>query len=329
MPGAVYNYSGTELAILHEQSSNLVGHTLRNQSRTPPLVEPRFILPVDRDDYRIRDSLFGWKLEPNCDTYIYRKSGFVLLGPVELDLHCIPPTSRLTPAYSKASKGDVEPVAIDEDKTWGSDIPEMGQFDGYREIEWENYFKLFESKTAKFIRTGLEITVRIQLTISSGVSSADVANVHTQILAGIDKWNTLPPVVDPPHRMKFHIELVDEQPDYNIEIKMRPTPKSPNNTKEWWHDIKFNSVAHEFGHLLGLYDEYYVYRRNDHPLLKTNAQKRAAEKQDYPNRSDARQGTCSKPANLMENNHSSPLVIDDSLILSVYTEKNQQKMCFR
>lgn len=339
--GRVFNYSEDRLVVYHLGASGLVGNVLGDGEMTPDGVVADSVIHVDFEDHAIRCHQYGWKVEPSFQTYVYRNSGPFLFGPVEHDLHCIPSDlARLEPGYSKISRQDRQGISINLSAGWGIAAPPRGSLDGFNELEWRNLFRLFESKKASFIRSGLHLTVRIQLLPFEGIKDEEKTHVRTSLKDGLaNYWNRAVNPSGTSSPLRFHAELVEEFADAKIQIRRKQsgsTQNEPNNKDEWWTDIGPQSAAHEYGHLFGLIDEYYIYERKaDHNKdVKTPAQMRDAEKRDYPGRNKKRAGAgecpSGHPRNLMEDPFSSaPNPVDQKLIDSVYTANNVQAPCFR
>ena len=335
--GRVLNYSGDSLVVFHSTEGSLKGNVLEDGRISPDGIEPAIIVHRESADHAIRDYQNGWKLEPACRTHVYRRSGaIVLFGPVEHDLHCIPEdVARLEPAYSKAEIGDTKGVAIDTSASWGDVAPAMGPLDGYNEIPWKNFFTFWERKTARYIRTGENITLRIDLAPVANFTLQQLSAVHAAIKNALRKyWNAAPNPSGSSKAMVFRVELVSEQEDARVQLRKKPPKgsKEPNNLEEWWDDISPESVAHEFGHLLGLMDEYCVYKRLDkaNQSVKTAKDMCDAEERDYPGRYErrAKVGKCptGRVVNVMERDDTpADTRIDESLIDSVF----KRRMCNR
>ena len=217
--------------------------------------------------------------------------------------------------------------------------PQIGLRDGFNTIRWNNTFVAREKKVAKYIRTGLNITIRLKLLPYKGMAASVMISIQTAVQGALDYWNSAGPISNgSPDTLKFRVELVSDYEDATVQIRKRPTQgkKEPNNSKEWWQDAQRNNVAHELGHLMGLMDEYYVYDRkaDRNKGVSTKAQRRAAEKKDYLGREKlrAKNGPCgtSRPANLMEfNRDPQHIMIDRSLIRSIFDAQNIQRPCIR
>lgn len=344
MVGHVHNLSGADLAVIYSDGGTRQGHVLEDGQRTPDNIQPEAIFHVPFDDHLLRGQHYGFHLEPDCETYVYRRSSrWAIFGPTEHDLHCLPPDpSRLEPAYTPAIVGDFDFISIAIDPTWSVPAEAQGVLDGLNEVDFKASFNLFSRpKTARYIRTTIPsksqvwITERIRFKPASSVTAADIAAVKVVLqnaLAGYWNHTSVPQATDDQGgqwTLRFRAEVVDDHEDRAIAIEVHPAgAKQANNWERWWTNIIVASVAHEFGHLVGLMDEYYLFDRSTSKAV-TCKDKQQAERDKYSNRFAERLPNC-VAANLMEDPHGVVAPgIDQRLVDSVFTGEFRQVLCLR
>lgn len=111
--------------------------------------------------------------------------------------------------------------------------------------------------SASFEQTWSHIVIRISLNPDSGISAATVNNLMTTWRNGIqniwsNQWGcgrfgeaTCP--------FTFEVQWVTTNPHYTVNVHVGPTRSNMTN----WDTLDTGNVAaHEFGHMLGLVDEY-------------------------------------------------------------------------
>ena len=213
----------------------------------------------------------AWKklLRPEAVVYTFEENFLV----DDLSLHCfpyeaIPPFPR---GYETISEGMIT-VDLDPSFSLGQLAPALGPHDGefYREdapnadeLAGGNYFN---RRFGRFVRTGPYISVRVQLDAFFTIDEALLNQKITEWKKTIETvWNTpiLPHGTDP----SLHIEM-----DYSAELE-HYSVFIPNTaiaavsdffgsgaSYTYWPlnmtDKYPKKSAHEFGHFLGLQDEY-------------------------------------------------------------------------
>ncbi|QDT42682.1 hypothetical protein Pan241w_27700 [Gimesia alba] len=102
----------------------------------------------------------------------------------------------------------------------------------------------------RFHRDGDLISVRIKLRPDSSISSHKIETLKEEWRRGIlSKWNR-----SDDQRFRFKVEFVDHDEHYVVEV----TPSVSRSHMKRWDQFDTGHVAsHEFGHMIGLKDEYH------------------------------------------------------------------------
>ena len=111
--------------------------------------------------------------------------------------------------------------------------------------------------TAAFEQTWTHIVVRIRLNPDAGITAATMNNLRTTWENGIEstwhhRWGC-GHSGELPCRLSFDVQWVGSSQHHTVRV--RPGPERSNMTT--WDTMDTGNVAaHEFGHMLGLVDEY-------------------------------------------------------------------------
>ncbi len=350
--GRVFNYTEEALVVYLRGDCESMGYVLGPGDMTPEKADPDVFVHLDADANSIRGHQNGWKIEPNCRTYVYRKPGRFPFGPVEHDLHCIPSDiTRLEPAYTKVALRPASGAGSD----FGLSAPMKGDHDGFQAFEWQNTFAVEESpgvecrvhqserrlkfrfretRTARFIRSGLEITVRIKPTEFAGLQQEERMRMPDALRRALaDYWNRAVNPTGSKKPLRFRAEWVDKEEDATVQLRSGSDVAS--KAGEWRIDMTPAALAHEYGHLLGLMDEKYLFRRLElrNKRVVTLAEQREAERRDFPDRSARRivprGNEADRKPNIMESVEGPEPSVDQTLVDSVYTARNVQVLRFR
>jgi hypothetical protein len=107
--------------------------------------------------------------------------------------------------------------------------------------------------TAAYYRALPQVTVRIKLDVMKGVSTP-VADLQKRWQNGIqEKWSDKYPCSGEGPNLKFDIQWVRK--DEHFTVTVNPGAGQSYITT-WYEQDDGNTVAHEFGHMLGMVDEY-------------------------------------------------------------------------
>lgn len=113
---------------------------------------------------------------------------------------------------------------------------------------------------AVFEQTWSVVCVRVRLGWDAGISDEDKNRLRTDWEGRIkrtwsDRWG-VECAGESTCSLQFDVEWVDSYPHYIVTV-LRPPPTAHNsNMTTWYTDTSPAATAHEFGHMLGLVDEY-------------------------------------------------------------------------
>lgn len=121
-----------------------------------------------------------------------------------------------------------------------------------------------------FFQTWTHIDVRIALVPDAGISAATLSSLQNTWQSGIEgTWNN--PVPNPaaaakpwtcartgevPCRVSVKVHWVTSDPHIIVAVHVRITGMEITNEFNWYTTDPGSTIAHEFGHMLGLPDEY-------------------------------------------------------------------------
>lgn len=121
----------------------------------------------------------------------------------------------------------------------------------------------------RFSQTWARISVRIRLVPDANVTSATLNSLQVTWKAAIENmWNNPSPNAwgcglagELPCQFDFVVFFLDDLPDHTVALSSAPGISDgggfgSTNQKVWHTSDPGNVVAHEFGHMLGLLDEY-------------------------------------------------------------------------
>lgn len=107
--------------------------------------------------------------------------------------------------------------------------------------------------TAKYHRSGTTVTVRIKLAPEIGVTTS-MAVLQARWEAGIlAKWSNQLPCSGGATNLTFAVQWVTTNEHQTVTVKPR---SGRENMNTWYEETDGNTAAHEFGHMLGMVDEY-------------------------------------------------------------------------
>lgn len=116
------------------------------------------------------------------------------------------------------------------------------------------------SWTGRFEQTWSLIRVRIQLNPDPGITATTIATLRTTWENGIRKtWNNRWGVGrsgEATCPLQFDVEWVTSNPHHSVRVRVRTNPQQVANKGTWYTNDSGAVAAHEFGHMLGLVDEY-------------------------------------------------------------------------
>lgn len=125
--------------------------------------------------------------------------------------------------------------------------------------------------TVCFVQTWTHIDVRIQLVPDPDVDDATLTNAQNTWQAGIEgTWNNPAPLLgatpkqwlcaqanEVACRVSFKVHWVTAYPHHVVAVHLGSAPPNmTTNESNWYSADAGSTAAHEFGHMLGLPDEY-------------------------------------------------------------------------
>ncbi len=126
-----------------------------------------------------------------------------------------------------------------------------GHRDANNNFAWDyNYFIMYENDA-------LMIDVQLEFTKTGGVTDEQLNALKPIWESGIESmWNNKYYIrKDSLYRIPIVVDLTYDGPEYNYNVSVRPGPE--RSTMTFWDTEDTGRVAaHEFGHMIGLYDEY-------------------------------------------------------------------------
>jgi hypothetical protein len=107
--------------------------------------------------------------------------------------------------------------------------------------------------TAKYYRDGAAITVRIKLAPDSNVSTSQ-STLETRWRNGIvAKWSDKLACTGGTTKLTFDVQWVPSNQHHAVRVR---AGSGRSNMGTWYENDDGNTAAHEFGHMLGMKDEY-------------------------------------------------------------------------
>lgn len=112
--------------------------------------------------------------------------------------------------------------------------------------------------TASFEQTWTRIIIRIRLNPDAGIPAATIATLQNNWRQGIrniwnNKWACGGLPTELASRIIFDVQWVNNNPHHTVRVRVGP---AGSNMTTWDTADTGNVAAHEFGHMLGLPDEY-------------------------------------------------------------------------
>jgi len=330
MPNRVVcNQANDPIIVLLQDGNHFIGKPLQAKRQTPGDVDP---VGVIGDDHffggrnAILDYQDGWKLDPGVTAVLYERSR-PFVGPNEFDMHCFPPNGIL-PAYQQAGLGNGVNVQ-DTPNDWGVPAPAVGPRDGWNDTTAPNCWNKHNWGHYGYLRTGVRITVRVILIWEDKLGPADRQQLFDMLARAMGRWNGQPPytMVDPPTGTQiplvFAVEVVD-QTAFPADVQVQVYKyKYPADTTDWGLNRPDTTLAHEYGHYLGLIDEYYLDSQNAPKGISAAAW----ESEKCPERGQERaQLVCPPSPNIMEDPDTT--VIDIKMIDAINSGV-RQRLCRR
>ncbi|MES2924046.1 MAG: hypothetical protein V4819_21015 [Verrucomicrobiota bacterium] len=122
---------------------------------------------------------------------------------------------------------------------------------------------------AKYNKTGTSVAVRIQLKPDSGVSAESLNTLKETWKKGIvDKWSDKLTCPNGASKMKFDVMFVDSAAHHEVRVRVGPQRSS---MLLWDDKDDGHAASHEFGHMLGMHDEYEDASCPDRSPVKTGS----------------------------------------------------------
>lgn len=109
------------------------------------------------------------------------------------------------------------------------------------------------SWTARYQRNGNTVVVRIKLVPEAGVTTS-LAALQTRWQSGIQtKWSNKFACSPGTPNLTFNVQFVNTNEHHAVTVK---AGSGRSNMLEWYEQDNGNTAAHEYGHMLGMKDEY-------------------------------------------------------------------------
>ena len=101
-----------------------------------------------------------------------------------------------------------------------------------------------------------QVTMRVHLEPQPGVTAEDIARVRQDALDAVEKYYNTGQHLPNGNRLNLNVEFTDDPAAAHLHINLHPGAGDANQFK-WFVDSNPTTHAHELGHGLGFYDEYY------------------------------------------------------------------------
>jgi hypothetical protein len=271
----ITNYSDVELWVHYDDGQAYVLKPL-HRTKLSTAAQPRRIKPrKERQDYNY---IFGtdgwWEFRDHTEVFVYPMSTWSLsTRPFrnELSLHTlpVPSLSTLRPEQCRTPE-DHDPVDITRHDTSDRTESVDSKPDAYGEV-CEFYFDPIWG-LRQFIRTRNHISVRIKLACDDDLPGDRCAALDTVYKPEWSKaietrWNGMETCPGETEPMVFHPEWVDLGEHFCVTVYEQLLLLGKDWTSWSWEAqslgqdpsierMYYQVAAHEFGHMLGLRDEY-------------------------------------------------------------------------
>lgn len=108
--------------------------------------------------------------------------------------------------------------------------------------------------TAKYDKTGTTITVRVKLVPDSGITASQLTALKSTWSAGIaQKWSEKFACATGQPKLTFGVQFVDSNAHHTVRVQPGP---ARSNMNLWDDKDDGHAASHEFGHMIGMRDEY-------------------------------------------------------------------------
>lgn len=222
------------------------------------------LLAIFSPRVKIFNSYDWWVFNQDIELKVFVHHLFTKQRLVLLSLHCIPyedsavPTSALT--YRPGTDAEQEQLDDLDDGDSGFDEPanppkKETDVDMYRGLLWDPALGLGGPLALGWVRSRDDVLVRIKL-----VPDADVVHRLDYLKS---EWRRLIKATWKPGKdgsftwsIRWDVQWVADEMSPHHEVNVHRAMSARWNSKNWYDEVKKGTVEHEFGHLIGLNDEY-------------------------------------------------------------------------